>query len=241
MITEHIILVVIIALLASTVKSAFGFGEGMVNMSLLSLFLPLEISVPYVAFISATGSSYITIKERKQIDWNGIKILVISSLLMTPIGIWVGKVSDTECMKIFLGLIISVFSVYSIFKPDFGKLYSAKNSWIFGGIGGILAGAYNVSGPPVAIYGNLRSWPAPIYRVNLQCFFSLTSLGVLTGHIFVGNFNLEILKVSSLSLPFVLLGIIIGKQINLTLKNPLIFKRTIYLLLFFIGMTLTFG
>ena len=42
--------------LASLAKSTFGFGEGMVNMSLLTLLLGLDQAVPLVAILALGGS-----------------------------------------------------------------------------------------------------------------------------------------------------------------------------------------
>jgi uncharacterized membrane protein YfcA len=59
--------IALIAFFASTVKSAIGFGEGLVNMAFLGFILPLNICGPYVSIISVCGSFYIVIREWEKI------------------------------------------------------------------------------------------------------------------------------------------------------------------------------
>ena len=231
-----LIIIAFIALLASTVKSAFGFGEGLVNMAFLGFFLPLNLCGPYVSIISVCGSCYIVFSEWKKLKIGHIGLMVLSSLLLVPLGIYLASITDAKLMKCFLGVFICAVSIFGIINPTLGHLKDNKFGILFGGIGGLFAGAYNIPGPPVAIYGNMKSWPPAIFRLNLQAYFACTSTLVLGGHIVKGNLNYTVLWMCLYALPAVIIGILIGKKINTTFSNQTIIKKIIYAILSVVGL-----
>ena len=233
-----LIIIALIALLASTAKSAFGFGEGLVNMAFLGFFLPLNLCGPYVSIISLYGSSYIVLREWKRLEIIDIGLMVLGALLLVPLGIYLASVTDSKMMKFFLGLFICAFSIFGIINPNLGQLKGKQFGILFGGIGGLFAGAYNIPGPPVAIYGSMKSWPPAIFRLNLQAYFACTSTLVLGGHIVKGNLNYTVLWMCLFALPAVTIGIMLGKKINTNLTKPLIFKKIIYAVLSVVGLTM---
>ena len=241
MTTALLITIAFIALLASTVKSAFGFGEGLVNMAFLGFFLPLNLCGPYVSIISVCGSCYIVLREWKKLEIKNIGFMVLGSLLLVPFGIYIASIIDAKLMKTYLGIFICSFSVFGIINPSLGKLKDNRFGILFGGFGGFLAGAYNIPGPPVAIYGNMKSWPPAVFRLNLQAYFVCTSTIVLSGHIIKGNLNQTVLWMFIFALPAVMTGIFIGKKINTTLNNPAFFKKIIYAVLSLVGLTMAFN
>jgi uncharacterized membrane protein YfcA len=230
--------IALIAFFASTVKSAIGFGEGLVNMAFLGFILPLNICGPYVSIISVCGSFYIVIREWKKIEIRNVAIMVIGSLLLVPLGIYIASILDTKIMKMYLGIFITAFSVFSLLNPKLGSLKDNRFGILFGGIGGFLAGAYNIPGPPIAIYGTMRRWTSAIFRLNLQAYFACTSTIVLIGHIAKGNLNQTVLLICSIALPAVIIGILLGKKINSRLNHPDLFKKIIYSILSIVGLSM---
>jgi uncharacterized membrane protein YfcA len=227
-----------IAFIASTIKSAIGFGEGLVNMAFLGFILPLNLCGPYVSIISVCGSCYIVIKEWKKIDLRNVAVMVTGSLLLVPLGIYIASILDAELLKIYLGIFITSFSVFSLLNPKLGSLKDNKFGFYFGAFGGFLAGAYNIPGPPVAIYGTMRRWPSATFRLNLQAYFACTSTIVLCGHIIKGNLNNDVLLICIFALPLVLFGILVGKKLNTKLTNPDLFKKIIYSILSIVGLSM---
>jgi len=210
-------------------------------MAFLGFFLPLNLCGPYVSIISVCGSFYIVIKEWNKLQLKNLFIMVLGSLLFVPAGIYVASITDAKLMKFYLGIFITAFSIFSLINPRMGKLKDNRFGIIFGGMGGFLAGAYNIPGPPVAVYGTMRSWLPEIFRLNLQAYFACTSTLVLSGHIIKGNLNLAVLWMCIYALPAVFLGIFIGKKINRRLTNPTFFKRIIYVILTVVGLIMAFS
>jgi hypothetical protein len=77
-------------------------------------------------------------------------------------------------------------------------------------MGGALAAAYNIPGPPVVVYGDLRQWPRNEYRSTLQTFFVATGVMVVAGHVTLGNFDEETVRLVLITIPALVLGNLAG-------------------------------
>lgn len=223
---------------AAFINSAFGFGEGMINMSILTFFFSLKFAAPFVALLSGLGSLYIILRDRADWRFDNVKVLVLGALFTVPLGIWLAANSDAQLMRRFLGVLVIAFSIYNLLKTKLGHLPDDRWAWLFGGIGGILGGAYNVSGPPVVIYGNLRAWSPAVFRVTLQAYFASLSVIVVSTHGFQGNLTRELLLTVLYALPTTFIGIVLGRWLNRKIKNPDLFRRVIYGLLLCLGAAL---
>lgn len=239
---ELLLAIITVALLATFIKSAFGFGEGLVNMALLSFIVDLEFSVPFVALSSFFSSLLIVFRDRKDIHINSVKILLLGALFFVPLGILFAAYTDEKLMRKSLGLLIALFAAYGLFKPKLGYILDSNGvlGLVSGAVGGFLGGAYNISGPPVVIYANLRAYPPTVFRATLQGFFAPLGLYVTIGHWTTGHYNGTILYCFLWAIPMIFIGIVIGKWVNKQIRDPEIFRRTIYLILVILGITMLF-
>jgi len=204
-------------------------------MSILTFFFSLKFAAPFVALLSGIGSLYIIVRDREDWSFTNVKVLVFGAIFTIPLGIWIAANSDAQLMRRFLGIIVAAFSIYNLLKTKLGHLPDDRWAWLFGGIGGILGGAYNVSGPAVVIYGNLRAWPPAVFRVTLQAYFASLSVIVVSTHGFQGHLTKELLLTVLYALPTAFIGIVLGRWVNRKIKNPDLFRRIIYGILLLLG------
>ncbi|WCL80396.1 sulfite exporter TauE/SafE family protein [Saprospira sp. CCB-QB6] len=232
--------------LASLIKSTFGFGEGMVNMSLLTLLLGLDQAVPLVAILALGGSAYILLQDFKQVDWKELWPFLIGALLAAPIGLSMGEYLPAFWMRKLLGLLIMVFAVFKLYQSyqiaeDLGEPKGPEGrkwGYLFGLLGGLFGGAYNVAGPAGVLYGNFRAWPPAIFRVTMQGYFMLLGIAVVSGHAYMGRYSPEVLKMAAFALIPIALGVFLGRFFNQKLSNPALFNKLVYFLLILLGLIL---
>jgi hypothetical protein len=177
-------------------------------------------------------------------DWRKIEVrsaawLVISSVFGIPLGLLLLTRTNEHTVKLILGAVIAIFSIYSLaFKT---KLHLEKDHPTLllsaGFISGILGGAYGMNGPPLAIYGSLRRWSPQHFRATLQGYFLPASLLGLIGYAAIGLWSHAITRYFLLSLPATLLAIVLGRVINYRLKGEGFF-RYVYAGLIVIGAIL---
>ncbi len=234
------ILISIIAIIfvSAFVRSAFGFGDALIAMPLLALFIGLEVATPLVGSCAVTYSVLILYKEWKRVKFRDVLVLIITAFIGIPIGIFLLKEGSYESLlKIVLGSIIVLFSLFNIFKPKLIHFKNDKWAYVFGFISGILGGAYNTNGPPVVVYSALRKWEPRTFRATMQGYFLPTGFMIAIGHSIAGLWTREVLLNYVYVLPFILLAVYFGGQVNKRIQKDR-FNIYIFSILLAVGILL---
>ena len=105
-----------------------------------------------------------------------------------------------------LGLVIVAYALYALLELRPPELSHPAWGFAFGLLAGMLGGAYNTSGPPVVVYGNSRRWLPVEFKSNLQGFFFLNSVLVVSGHALSHNFTQAVVQNYLTALPALALG-----------------------------------
>lgn len=211
---------------ATLVRSTFGFGESLVAVPLFSLFMPIEIAVPLSVFISILVALVVVIQDHRQIHFHSAKWLIIFALLGIPVGIVILTNGNEFWVKICLGALIILYSLYALFGKNSIVLEKDSRWWLFacGFLSGVLGGAYGVNGPPLVVYGNMRRWSARHFRATLQAYFLPASFVGVAGYVTRGLIGPTVLKYFLISLPAAIPAIFLGRYFNRRLKDGSFFK-----------------
>jgi uncharacterized protein len=231
--------VVIVIFIATLIRSTFGFGEALVAVPLLALRLPVAIAAPLAVLTSVLVAGVIVIHDWRKIELRSAAWLVAASMLGIPIGLYVLARVNDHVVKMSLGILIILFSLYSLVARS--RLH-LKEDHFFGLLGagflaGILGGAYGMNGPPLAVYGSLRRWSPQHFRATLQAYFLPASLMGLIGYALLGLWVHQVTKYFLLSLPGVLVAILLGRVLNQSLRGHAFFQF-VYVGLIVIGAVL---
>lgn len=108
------VFILLIILIATLIRSTFGFGESLIAGPLLTLFIPIEIAVPLSVLISITIAAVIVVQHRKQIHLMSAKWLVVFAIPGIPLGLFILIYGNEYFVKSALGLIIISYSLYSL-------------------------------------------------------------------------------------------------------------------------------
>jgi uncharacterized membrane protein YfcA len=232
----HILSVIFIATLF---RSAFGFGESLVAVPLLALWLPLNVAVPLSVLVSVTIAGVVVVQDWKKIHLRSAGGLILYTLIGIPLGLLLLIYIDERIVKGVLGAIIITFSVYLIAGKQLKELKTDSRSWLFGCglLAGILGGAYGLNGPPLVIYGAKRRWSAQHFRATIQGYFLIASMVGLIGYWFSGLLVASVFHYYLLSLPVLVPAVFIGRVINHNLHGDKFFKY-VYIVLLGIGVFL---
>lgn len=229
-ITIHILCVIFIA---TVFRSAFGFGESLVAVPLLALWVPLNIAVPLSVLMSVSIAGIVVIQDWKKIHLRSAGGLILFTLIGIPLGLLLLIYIDERIVKAVLGAVIIGFSIYSLIGKQPEELKTDNVVWLFGCglLAGILGGAYGLNGPPLVIYGAKRRWSAQHFRATLQGYFLIASIVGLIGYWFTGLLVPVVLHYYLLSLPVMLPAVFIGRVINHRLPGENFFKYVYFILL----------
>lgn len=225
-----------ISFIATLIRSTFGFGESLVAVPLFSLFLPVSVAVPLSVLISILVALTVVVQDHRKIHFNSAKWLIIFAIPGIPAGILVLIYASEHLIKIGLGVLIVLYSVYALSGKTTIKLHRDNTLWLFlcGFFSGVLGGAYGLNGPPLVVYGNMRKWNAQHFRATLQAYFLVASTIGIIGYAAKGLLSVIVLKYFAITLPAAVPAIYLGRHLNGKLKGDAFFKY-VYVLLILIG------
>jgi uncharacterized membrane protein YfcA len=234
--TLHVLVVVFIATL---IRSAFGFGEALIAVPLLALRLPLEIAAPLAVLISISIALIVVAQDWRKIHMRSTGWLMFATVFGIPLGLALLTSSHQAVVKGLLALLIIAFALYSLIGGRPPELHGDSMPWLLGCgfTAGVLGGAYGMNGPPLAIYGAMRRWPAQQFRATLQGYFLPASVLGMTGYWLKGLWIPAVTHYFLLSLPAMLPAIALGKVVNHRLRGES-FLKYVYAGLAVIGVVL---
>ncbi|HHS12987.1 MAG TPA: sulfite exporter TauE/SafE family protein [bacterium] len=234
--TSLLIAVTLTVFLSTMIRSTFGFGDALVAMPLLTMFLGLKSATPLVALLASTIAFVILIRRWREVDMAGAWRLMLSTAFGIPLGLLLLKSGWEVPMKMLLAAVIIGFVLHQWLRPQFRQV-SGKAAWIFGFIAGILGGAYNTNGPPVVVFGTLRCWDPARFRATLQGYFFPTGLLILASHGMGGLWTREIYHLYLLCLPVVLTAVLAGGYLHARIPSAR-FMHAVYGFLMLLGLSL---
>lgn len=212
-ITVYVVLVVFVA---SSIRSAFGFGEALVAVPLLALRLPVNIAAPLAVLVSITIAMVIVAQDWRHVHFRSAGWLLTATSFGIPIGLVLLRYGNERGVKIALAAIIVSFAGYTLLGKRAPRLHSDSRLWLLGcGLcAGVLGGAYGMNGPPLAIYGGMRRWSAQHFRATLQAYFLPASVIGMTGYWITGLWVHEVTRLYLWSLPLIIPAILLGRVVN---------------------------
>lgn len=225
--------------IATIVRSTFGFGESLIAVPLLIIFIPVEVAVPLSVLVSITIAGMILIQDYKLIHFNSAKWLLIFGILGIPIGVLLLISGSNQIVKFILGLLIISYSLYALFGKRTFKLETDNMRWLFscGFFSGIFGGAYGLNGPPLILYGDMRRWSAQYFRATLQAYFLPSSMVGMLGYWYSGLWSVKVTQYYFMTIPLVIPAVFLGRFFNQLLKDNTFFKY-VYMGLIAIGIIL---
>ena len=229
--------VLAVIFVATLVRSAFGFGEALVAVPLLALFLPVEEAVPLATLVSITVAGVVLAQDWHQVHARSALRLVISTLFGVPVGLRLLTAVPETVVKAVLSVVIIGFSSYCLVNRRPHSLSDDRWAWLFGFGAGVLGGAYGMNGPPLVIYGSLRRWSPEQFRATLQGYFLPASLLGLGGYWLAGLWTPAVTRYYLWTLPPAAAAIILGRALNRRMSGQS-FIRYVHLGLLVVGAAL---
>lgn len=231
--------ILLISFIATLVRSTFGFGESLIAVPLLILFLPVEVAVPLSVLLSVLIALIVVIQDHNKIDFPSAKWLILYAIPGIPIGLLLLLFASNFWVELLLGVLLVSYSLYSLLGKEGPAQVTNHRSWLFicGFLSGVFGGAYGINGPPLVVYGKLRGWPANQFRATLQAYFFVASTVSVAGYAYKGLITEKVITSFLYAIPAALPAIFLGRYLNNKLGNS-VFYKYVYIGLLLIGIFL---
>jgi uncharacterized membrane protein YfcA len=231
------LIVAMVMLVSAFTQTLTGFGSALVSMSILPPLLGIQVASPLVALMAITLETILLVRFRGALNFKPVWRMSLASIIGIPIGLALARSISEDLVLSVLGVVLVGYSLYALIAPRLPELKRPVWAFVFGFVGGILSGAYNVAGPAAVIYGNCRRWSPDEFRSNLQAFFLVNDAFVLINHGLAGNLQPIVWSYYLAALPAILLGIFFGLKLDRRI-NPDVFRKLVQVLLIVMGLRL---
>ncbi|MEA5466471.1 sulfite exporter TauE/SafE family protein [Leptothoe sp. PORK10 BA2] len=222
---------------ASLVQGLAGFGFALVSISLLPLFMELQLAVPFVIAVSLIGNISLWWHHRESFEWSRIGDLAAAALVTIPVGVIGLKYVPEHLALQGLGVLVLAYVAYSWLQLNLPELTGRPWAYAFGAASGVLTGAFNTGGPPLVIYANCNQWSPEQFKSNVPGTLCVLSTVAIATHYWQGHFDGPLMTQVGYASPFFMVGLGLGTWLSKYI-NADVFRRMVLLLLGMIGCKL---
>jgi uncharacterized membrane protein YfcA len=155
---------------ASFVAGFAGFAFGIVAAAVWLHFLSPGQSAALIVAFGLIVQGMAVWKLRRAVKLGRLAPFLIGGAIGVPIGAELLWWTSPAALRVAIGIILVVFSVYSLWRPKLGSASSA-GPVADGGIGilnGVIGGATGLAGIAATVWCGLRGWPPAEQRAVFQ-------------------------------------------------------------------------
>lgn len=215
---------------AYAARGSTGFGAA-AAMPLLALVLPLKVLIPAWTLIGVAAGVALFGSDRRNVAWTEMAKLVPTLLVGIAVGLYLFKLLDSETLARSLGVLVLLYGLYSLagtFHPSLKLILPPRPAAAIGGfLGGIVGTVVGTMGSVFfAIYYDAIHLPKQHFRATMTAILLTLALVRGVGYWAVGEFNREVMILSAILFPMMLIGIVIGNRFHHGMSE-LVFRRTV--------------
>src|SRR5205823_12354235 len=109
-------------------------------------------------------------KLRRAIKWPRLAPFLIGGIVGVPLGAELLRWAAPGHLRIAVGAILVIFSLWNLFRPSFGSMARAGvvADGAVGVVNGVIGGATGLAAIAAVIWCSLRGWPPPEQRAVFQ-------------------------------------------------------------------------
>ena len=213
--------------LAYGLRAITGFGSALVAVPLLSLFLPLQLVVPWIvaldvgAALLLTGAGW----RNREVDWGEIRWLLPPTLLGILLGLILLVELPQRILALGLGGLIILFGARSLL--DLHGEQPIRRGWALpaGVLGGAIGSLFATGGPPFVIYLRHRIRDKARLRATLSGLFLIEGGLRLLAFLAAGLLAQDgLVRALLLGAPVVGLALYAGHHAHVSLSKRQVFR-----------------
>lgn len=227
-------LISLIFLVAGFIQGLSGFGSALFAMPLLSFLIDARTAVPLCILNSLLITAYLSIEMKSHMEKGKILPLFIGSLPGISIGVILLKSSESDSIKLVLGVLIILYGVYALVSHAGPIRMHRLWAYLAGFCTGFIGSALSAGGPPAIIYTSLTGWSKDHIKATLTGFFFFSSIVTVVLHTVSGIITGQVITYFLASALFVLTGVYTGSWFYRTMTRTK-YVRSLLLLLIILG------
>jgi uncharacterized protein len=232
----------VVLLGAFMVRSAAGFGAGLIAIPMLALVLPVSTAVSLATVFTTLTSIQQVGREWRRIAWRQFILIFFYSMLGVGIGLYFITFLNETVMRHCLGIFMIVYSLYALRAVDTPRFLPAR--WhapvgagvgIVGGLCSALFGAG--AGPIYVVYFDILRLEKAVFRATMSAVVLLAGIARIAGYESAGFYGPSTFTLLAVGLPLVIAGSWLGDRVVYRLSARS-FSRLVAGIMLLSGVTL---
>ncbi len=229
--------------LGSFTQAFSGFALGLIVMGAVTALdiAPIPFTAGVISLVVVINGTTALHGHTKEIETGSLVPILLGLVPGVVVGFFLLSYLDTNLpalLRLLLGLFILVASVTMVFKPHPRQQMSGPLSHLAVGFGGgIFGGLFNTSGPPIIFLLYRQPLDVSAIRATLLSVFWIAATWRATLLMIDGGYSTDMLILTLLSLPIVIVTANLGRRLANRLPS-LLMRRFAFSLLAILGAVL---
>ncbi|QCI13854.1 sulfite exporter TauE/SafE family protein [Pseudomonas putida] len=216
---------------AALARGFSGFGFTLLAIMSLSFVLPLSTIVPAMFVLEIAAGLKLLPSIWGHVHWRSIRVLVITSILATPVGAYLLASLPVNYVKVILAVLIVICCLALITGFKLQRMPSFLQTAATGAGAGVLNGSLGLGGPPVIVFFLGSPLALEAGRASIIAAFLAMDVAALPAFWALDLFGRDALHLGLMSLPVLVLGVWLGARMAQRVEEALARKIIIVFLL----------
>lgn len=227
---------------AFAVRSAAGFGAGLIAIPMLAFILPVSTAVSVASVLTTLTSAQQVSREWRQIAWRQFLRIFLFSMVGVGLGLYFIKLLDEDLMRHLLGIFMILYSLNALRATSSPRVLPARWHGAVGAgvgiVGGLCSAMFGAgAGPIYVVYFDILRLEKAVFRATMSAVVLLGGAARIAGYESYGFYGRSTLILLMIGLPVVVIGSWFGDRIVSRL-SPQSFSRLIAAIMLLSGFAL---
>ncbi|MBV9824936.1 MAG: sulfite exporter TauE/SafE family protein [Alphaproteobacteria bacterium] len=228
---------------AFMVRSAAGFGAGLIAIPMLALILPVSTAVSVASVLTVLSSTQQVSREWRQIAWRHFIMIFLYSMVGVALGLYFVKLLNEDLMRPALGIFMILYSLRALFsagnsaRPVSARWHAPLGAGV-GIVGGLCSALFGAgAGPIYIVYFDILRLEKAVFRATMSAVVLLSGGARIVGYGSLGLYTGSSIALLAIGIPLMIAGSWVGDRVVYRL-NARSFARLVSAVMLLSGATL---
>lgn len=232
-----------VILAANVIQGITGFAGTILAMPPSLMLVGYPVAKPVLNVLGLLSGVYVFAGNRRHVNWRELKKIVLIMAAGILGGIFIRSLFEGKEQILYklLGLFVIFLAVQGLYsslpRTNQEPRPASRASVLLLPAAGVVHGIFVSGGPLLIGYLTKRIPDKVSFRATISTVWVFLNSLILFDDIRAGLWNLELVKIQLISIPFLLAGMFLGGKLYARMSQQLFMKIT-YLLLFISGVSL---
>jgi uncharacterized membrane protein YfcA len=232
----------VVLLGAFAIRSAAGFGAGLIAIPMLAFILPVSTAVSVATVLTTLSSVQQLTREWREIAWRQFIVIFLYSMAGVGLGLYFIKLLDENVLRRCLGVFMILYSIYALSAPDTSRLLPKHWHGVLGAgvgiVGGLCSALFGAgAGPIYVVYFDILRLEKAVFRATMSAVVLLGGAARIIGYESLGLYGRSTIALLAVGLPLAIVGSWLGDRLVYRLSARA-FSRLVAAIMLLSGITL---